>query len=51
MLNIILDKVKQEENLKVLKQYEDGLFNYLGRTFGSLEDIFHKVKSAAGFDD
>jgi hypothetical protein len=51
MLNIILEEVKSEENLRQLRQYEDGLNLYLGRNFASLDEIFFKVRAAAGFDD
>lgn len=47
MLNIILDEVKSVENVKQLRQYEDGLNTYLGKTFGTLSEIFDKVKAAA----
>ena len=51
MLNIILDEVKSVENVKQLRQYEDGLNTYLGKTFGTLSEIFDKVKAAAQYDD
>lgn len=51
MLNIILDEVRQEENIRQLKQYEEGLNTYLGKTFKTLGDIFDKVKTAAAYDD
>ena len=36
MLNIILEAVKSEENIKQLKNYEEDLNKYLGNTFGTL---------------
>jgi hypothetical protein len=49
MLNIILEEVRTEE--KGVKQYEEGLTKYLGKSFGTLAEIFEKVKAAAQYDD
>lgn len=51
MLNIILEEVRQEESVKGLRQYEEGLGKYLGKTFATLGEIFEKVKAAAQYDD
>ena len=51
MLNVILEEVRAEESIKGLKQYEEGLTKYLGKTFATLGEIFEKVKAAAQYDD
>lgn len=50
MLNVILEEVRGAEE-SGLKQYEEGLTKYLGKTFATLGEIFEKVKAAAQYDD
>ena len=47
MLNMVLEEVRQEDNIKALKGYEDGLNMYLTKNFTSLGEIVEKVRTAA----
>ena len=51
MLSITLEAVRQEETIKALKQYEEGVTTYLGKVFDTLQTVQDKVKAAAQYDD
>jgi hypothetical protein len=47
MLNMVLEEVRLEENLKALKNFEEGLNLYVTKNFTTLGDIVEKVRTAA----
>ena len=51
MLNMVLEEVRQEENVKALKSFEDALNLYVTKNFTTLGNIVEKVRTAALFDD
>lgn len=47
MLNMVLEEVRQEENVKALKNFEEGLNLYVTKNFTTLGNIVEKVRTAA----
>lgn len=40
MLNIILDDVRQKEDIREVMKYEDGLNRYLRKNMATLDEVF-----------
>jgi hypothetical protein len=51
MLNMVMEEVRQEENIKAIRGYEEGVNMYLTKNFTTLGEIVEKVRTAAQFDD